>query len=364
MRQVGEAELDDLALGAAILGTGGGGDPYVGKLLAKQAVREHGPVAVVDPGEIPDNAIVVPAAMMGAPTIMVEKLPGGDENVQAFRALGEYLGWAVTHTVSIEAGGTNSMMPFVVAARMGLPVVDADSMGRAYPEIQMCMPTLYGISATPMAIADDKGNTAILETIDNRWTERFARSLTVEMGGFAAVALYALTGAQLKEAMVHGTLGLCEELGRLVRETQAAHGDPVAAVVERLNGHVLFRGKIADVERRTEGGFARGTARLEGSGQDGGSRFEIDFQNEHLVARRNGVVVATVPDLIIVLDTETGVPVTAEGMRYGYRITVIGAPCDPRWRTEAGLALVGPRYFGYDIDYVPNKENEDEGELK
>src|SRR5437588_8587474 len=131
MRQVVEADLEDLAIGAAVLGTGGGGNPYIGKLLAQQAIRQHGPVTLVDADEVADDALVVPAAMMGAPTIMVEKLPRGDEVVRAFKALAEYLGQPVTHTVSAEAGGINSMMPFVVAARMRLPLVDADTMGRA-----------------------------------------------------------------------------------------------------------------------------------------------------------------------------------------------------------------------------------------
>ena len=351
-----ESELDDLAIGAAILGTGGGGNPYIGVLLAKQAIRAHGPVELVEVGEVPDDALVVPSAMMGAPTVMVEKVPRGDEIIRAFEALQGYLGRPITHTVSIEAGGLNSTTPFGVAARMGIPLVDADGMGRAFPEIQMVTPTMYGVSATPMALADEKGNTVILETIDNRWTERFARSITIEMGCTAMIALYALSGRQLKESMVPGTLGLAEELGRIVRETRAAHGEPVRAVLERLAGFRIFAGKIADVERRTEAGFAKGEARIEGVGADGGATLALRFQNEHLVAVRDGEVVASVPDLIIVLDAETGEPITTEELRYGYRVSVLAAPCDGRWRTDAGLELAGPRYFGYEIDYLPVEE--------
>jgi DUF917 family protein len=356
VRLVGEAEIDDLAVGAAVLGTGGGGDPYIGTLLAKEAIRAHGPVTVVDVDEVADDALVVPAAMMGAPTVMVEKMPAGDEILEAVHALGEVLGRRLTHTVSIEAGGLNSTMPFVVAASLGVPLVDADGMGRAFPEIQMCMPTMYGIAATPMAIADEKGNRVVIETIDNRWTERFARSITVDMGCSALIALYSMSGAQVKRAMVPGTIGLCEALGRAIRETRAAHGDAIAAIVERLNGFRLFRGKIADVQRRTEAGFARGEARVEGTEDDAGSSLSLRFQNEHLVALRDDEIVASVPDLIMVLASETGEPITTEEMRYGFRVTVIAAPCDERWRSPAGLELVGPRYFGYDVEYVPIEE--------
>jgi DUF917 family protein len=353
LREVSERDLDDLAVGAAVLGTGGGGNPYIGKLLAKQAIRRHGPVRLVSVDEVPDEALVVPAGMMGAPTVMVEKLPRGDEIVRAFLALQDYLGRPITHVACAEAGGLNSTTPFAVAAKLGIPLVDCDGMGRAFPEIQMDTPTLYGISATPMALADEKGNTAVIETIDNRWTERLARSITIDMGATAMIALYSMTGRQVKEAMVSGTLSLAQELGRLIREARAVHGDPVQAIVDRLRGHRLFRGKIADVQRRTETGFARGEARVEGTDGDKGTELVVRFQNEHLVALRDGEIAATVPDLIIVLDAETGEPITTEELRYGYRLTVLAAPCDERWRTPAGLELVGPLYFGYDVEYVP-----------
>lgn len=356
MRRVGADQLDDLVVGAAVLGTGGGGNPYLGALLAKQVIREHGPVELVTIAEVPDDALVVATAGMGAPTVGVEKLPRGDEPVRALQALQSYLGRPITHTVSIEAGGSNSTVPLRVGAMLHIPVVDADGMGRAFPEIQMVTPTLYGVSATPMALADEKGNTAIIDTIDNHWAERLSRSITIDMGCVAKIALYPLCGHQLTQAMIPGTISLAEELGRLIRQQRAAHGDPITAIVRRLGGYRLFDGKINDVERRTETGFAKGQARIAGTGPDAGSALALRFQNEHLVAVRDDQVVASVPDLIIVLDAETGGPITTEELRYGFRVTVIAAPCDLRWRTSQGLALVGPRAFGYDLDYLPVEE--------
>jgi DUF917 family protein len=149
------------------------------------------------------------------------------------------------------------------------------------------------------------------------------------------------------------TLLLAEDIGRVVRQTRAAHGDVVAAVQERIGGFRLFQGKIVDIARRTDAGFTKAEARLEGSGQSAGSMLVLDVQNEHLVARIDGEIAASVPDLIIMLDSESGKPITTEEMRYGFRVTVIAAPCDPRWRSAEGLEVVGPRYFGYDIDFVP-----------
>ncbi|WP_332307709.1 hypothetical protein [Saccharopolyspora erythraea] len=78
----------------------------------------------------------------------------------------------------------------------------------------------------------------------------------------------------------------------------------------------------------------------------------LRFQNEHLVAERDGTVLASVPDLICVLDYDAGEAVTTESLRYGQRVAVIAAPADPRWHSPAGLEVAGPRYFGYDIDPV------------
>lgn len=324
--------------------------------MALQAVQQHGPIALVPLDEVPDDALILPSAMMGAPTVMVEKIPKGDEAVAAFRQLEGVLGRQAFATMSIEAGGLNSTTPLVVAASLGLPLVDCDGMGRAFPEIQMVTPTIYGIEATPMAMADEKGNSILLATINNLWTERISRVITVEMGGSALIALYPLTGEQAKKACIPGSISLAIEIGRTIEEARTKQEDPVEQVLAITSGYELFRGKIVDVERRTVKGFARGTARFEGIDEYQDQELRIDFQNENLVAVIEGQVVASVPDLITVLEQETGQPVTTEGLRYGYRCAAIGMPCDERWRTPEGLGLVGPRYFGYEVDYQPIEE--------
>jgi DUF917 family protein len=348
LTEVTAVDLPALARGAAVLGTGGGGDPYVGRLLAEQAVRAHGPVPLVAPAELPPDAVVVPVAMMGAPTVMVEKTPSTELVGHAVTALAEHLGIVPTHIACIEAGGVNSTFPVVAAAQLGLPLVDGDGMGRAFPELQMVLATLDGIAATPMSIADEKGNTGVLQTIDNRWSEALARSLTITMGCSAIISNYVMSGAQATRALVHGTLSLCVAIGRAVEEARATHGDAVRSVAAAVDGTVLHTGKVVDVARRTTTGFARGEAVVSG---DGGE-LVLHFQNEHLLAVRDGRPIVTTPDLIIVLDSDTGEPVTTEALRFGHRVSVLAAPADERWHSPGGIELVGPRYFGYDTDPV------------
>jgi DUF917 family protein len=353
MTTIYATDLEDLARGAAVLGTGGGGDPYVGKLMARTAIERHGPVELIDVDDLAYDGLVIPTAAMGAPTVLVEKLPNGGEASRAFQRLQDHLGQRATATMPIEAGGVNSMLPFTVAAHHRVPVVDADGMGRAFPELQMVTPTLDGISATPLALADEKGNCVLLEAIDNHWTERFARSVTIDMGCTAMLAQYPMTGKQAIASTIHGSLTLARAIGTTMRCARQAHDDVVAAVTDVTDGAVVFTGKIVDVFRRTERGFAQGTATLDGLDAHAGHRLEIAFQNEFLLARADGEVLVSVPDLITVLDLETGEPVTTEGMRYGFRVAVLGIPSPAQWRSEAGLRLVGPHYFGYDVDYEP-----------
>lgn len=361
LTHVSEEVLDDIAIGAAILGTGGGGSPYVGKLIAREAIRRHGAIELIQVGDVSEDEHALTTAIMGAPTVFNEKLPQGQEVDRAFRAVVAYLGHEVPYTMPIEAGGLNSVIPLCLAGRAGIPVVDADCMGRAFPEAQMVLPTLYGISACPFGIADEKGNVALYDTTTNLWAERFARSTTVHMGCIAGIALYCLNGADLRRATIPGTLSLAADLGRLVRDTRGRHGDVVDAVTGRLEGRELFSGKVVDVDRQTADGWTRAEFRIDGIGDDAGRTVTIHGQNEFLAATdQAGRVLATTPDLIILLDRDTGVPYPTEELRYGCRVAVVAAPCDPRWRSEAGVALVGPRYFGYDFEYVPFEEIADE----
>ncbi len=356
MRLLTEAAIEDIALGAAVLGTGGGGDPYIGKVMAIEAVRKYGPVELYTLDEMNEDDLIVPAAGMGAPVVLIEKLPAGDDMIRAFEALGKYMGKTPKATMSIEAGGLNSIMPMYVAARLRLPMIDADGMGRAFPEIQMTLFTAHGITATPFAMSDERGNTILMETVNNKWTETFARTLVVHMGAMSMIALYSATAKEIKKAGIPGTISLAEKIGKSIRQARQEEANPVAALCKSVGAFLLFKGKLSDVNRRVEGGWNLGEAKLEGFDEYAGATHTLHFQNENLAFSKSGEFLVTAPDLITVLDVDTAEPITTEHLRYGMRVAVIGLPCHPAWREPKALELVHPRVFGYDIDYVPVEE--------
>ena len=116
MRELNLADLDDMALGATLLGAGGGGDPYIGRLMAVQAIETYGAVQIVEPSELDPDGLVVTVAGIGAPTVLIEKPPAGPEFVGAALALAKYLGKEPVAIMPIEVGGLNTLIPLAAAA--------------------------------------------------------------------------------------------------------------------------------------------------------------------------------------------------------------------------------------------------------
>jgi DUF917 family protein len=351
---VTEEDLEDIAIGAGILGTGGGGNPYRGKLQMRKHVRAGARVRIVPPEEVPDDALGVTLGGIGAPVIGIERMNRGDEGVTALRALERHLGRPLTHLVPAEVGGGNSIAPMVAAAQSGLPVVDGDGMGRALPEIQHTTFAIGGASSSPAVLCDYHHTLLTFDDVpDMQSLERLARAATVAMGGGATLVGTVMTGAEVRRLTVPHTLSFAQRLGAVVRSARQGHRDPIAAVCETTGGTQLFRGKVVDVQRRLVAGFARGELLIDGAGDWRGRQLRIAIQNEYLIAWEGDRVAATAPDLICLVDESTAEPITTEVVRYGLRVVVIGIPAPELLRTEQALRFVGPAAFGYDVPYRP-----------
>jgi DUF917 family protein len=345
--------LRALARGCAVLGAGGGGDTYLALLQALQATEDHGPVPLVDLDELPDDSLVMPCGGIGAPTVSIEKIENGNEGARLKEELEFLTGRRVAALMASEIGGGNGVLPIAWAAGLHLPLVDADGMGRAFPEVPQVTMQLAGISPSPAVMTDERGNLIVFRTISGQWMERLERAAAVEFGGAGSSTEFSLTAAQARGATVRNSVSLAIRIGEAIA---GAADDPVAALIAEIGAFRLISGKVLDVERQTRSGFVRGSVVVEGLGPDAGRLIRLELQNENLVALERGRVLASVPDLITVLDTETADAIATERIRYGQRITVIAFACDPVWRTERGIAAAGPRAFGYDFDFQPVEE--------
>jgi hypothetical protein len=192
--------------------------------------------------------------------------------------------------------------------------------------------------------------------------EWLARGVTIRMGGVAYIANYAMSGTTAKRVAISGTIGVGLKIGRALRSARERHRDPIASLIETLAdtnywpAKVIFTGKIVEVFRRTTEGFAKGMVRIlesETAAVGNPRALDIEFQNENLIARTGDQILAIVPDLICVLDSETAEPITTEELRYGQRVSVMAVRVPAIMRTPEALRVWGPRTFGFDVDYVP-----------
>jgi DUF917 family protein len=307
----------------------------------------------MDPAALADDDMVAVVSNMGAPLVGQERLSDPDIAARPVRMMEDFLGRRFRAVMSVEIGGGNAFQPLLVAARTGLPVVDADAMGRAFPEAQMTSFAIAELAPFPLTLADVRDNEVIVTRTEGwKWMERISRKVCTEVGSIAATCKAPRTGAEVKRYGILYTTTQAITLGRAVHEARQRHADPVAATLDAMRGKLVFRGKIVDVQRRTTEGFLRGTARIAGLGDDHGAVFGVAFQNEYAVGWRDGRVVVTTPDLICALDSVSGEAIGTESLRYGQRVSIVALPAPAILRTPKGLAHVGPRAFGHDTDYV------------
>lgn len=352
--------LDDLAAGSVFLGTGGGGDPHLNTLIARRIVAEHGPVRLVHPDDLADDAFVVGIGGVGAPSVGLELLPAARTCARALHAFEEHMGRKVDALVAVEVGGANSLIPIVAAAIRGLPVVDGDGMGRAFPEAQMTTFSIGGIASTPSVAVDYEGNAETFLQDSPRAFEQAIRQFALSRGGVVIATEHPMSGRQLKQTIVPGTMTFAIELGRTLRSGRTRADRMLNRLRDTFAGSIygafkhLYSGKIVDTTTRTVGGYDTGSVII--GSFEGDRTLQIDIRNEFLVARRDGQLLAMVPDLITIVDYETCVPINAERLRYGQRVAVFGVGCPPCYRSAKAIEAVGPRAFGFDFDYRPIEE--------
>jgi len=356
--EIGLDEIEDLAIGSAFLGTGGGGDPYLGSLLCREAIGRYGPVPLVDVEQLADDDAVFGAAAMGAPTVMIEKLFSIDDQDRAVRSLERFLGRTASAITSLEIGGCNSMMPVAYAALRRLPIVDGDGMGRAFPQLQMTSYNISGVKCAPMTLADEFGNVVLFETDDGKKAEDLARPVVAAMGAAGCMSCYPMTGAQARAASVPHTLSAAIAVGQAVAGRRYGDRAPVDRLLAALREQALygdarcaFEGKITSVERVTRDGWVFGTCTIEALEAFGTA--QVAFQNENLSVTVEGKLRCVVPDLVTIVDSETARAIPTERLAYGQRVSVIVCAAPSQLTSPKALSIVGPQCFGIEEKYSP-----------
>jgi DUF917 family protein len=95
-----------------------------------------------------------------------------------------------------------------------------------------------------------------------------------------------------------------------------------------------------------------GTHTLEGTGEWEGRSLRVWFRNENHVSWLDGDPWVASPDLIEFCDPRTGEPLVNTYLELGQEIAVVGRRRRSQFDSEAGLDTLGPRHFGFDLEFA------------
>ncbi|RAI44129.1 DUF917 domain-containing protein [Rhodoplanes roseus] len=368
-------QVEDFCWGLTFFGTGGGGRIEAGRDLLAPLVAAGEPIRLTDPSKLPESAMVCWAVIVGGKD--PDEPPPADELARhglvteafpdivprlaaAVRELEVHAERRIDALVSLELSSAATAATIATARMLGIGVLDGDYVGRAIPELPLTKLELLGREATPVVMIDRWGNRTIVEqAVGTPMIDRIGRMLSrAAYGRGIATVGHLMRLGEARPALVPHSLARARAVGATLRSA-GRNGDlaaRLAPLVDLTGGRVLAVAETAAVEWRDTQPytFRELTYRLRGTGETAGQAIDVWVKNEHHVVWRDGVVVATSPDVIVLLDAEDNRPLTTLGeVTPGRRVVVFAMPAlDPAWRSPQGRALLGPRRFGFDFDCV------------
>lgn len=362
-------DCEDYVRGLTFLGTGGGGTPERGLKLLLEKFDAGEKLGWISIGDLPPETWTATVAGLGGrpprqgpPQKELAELglvtPRYDNTLPvALRELAEYAGVPIGAIVPGEVGAGNSTIPMITAAAMGLQTIDGDyAGGRSIPELSQTIPEVRGKSLFPVTMADRWGNVSIVKTgASAQMADRIGRMLAAAAYGGVSFACLLMQAKEAQAMLNPGSMTQALQIGRILRESHAQGKDPASAVVKQHQGWVLFRGEVtaSEVEDKEAYMFGYGNHHLKGLDEFAGHTYRIWYKNEYHIAWLDGRPHVTSPDAIAVIDLVSGEPHTNSSITAGRQVAVVGRRCAVAHRSPRGVELLGPRHFGFDLEYVP-----------
>jgi uncharacterized protein len=363
-------DIDPLLEGLAIFGTGGGGSPAWGKAILENDFACGRLPRIVDLESIADHSTVVSGGIMGSVKVLEQM---GTENIMRHweerfelldvtRVMEGLLGRKIDHVVPFEVGGLNTPVILSLGARMGLSIIDGDALGRSAPETQMTSFIGHGVSLAPMPLVDMQGNVVVVQkAVDPTFPDQVGRFVISRGGGLGANNHYPMSGDTAKRVIIPNTISASLRLGTNVLEARSRGADPVAAVAAEVGGKLLFVGQIDSLKEEESLGFYFTTARLTGQHGNAGHTAELVIKNETMHLAIDGTSRVYFPDLVLMLDPETGRGLMSVELAVGRPVALVAVACHPRLRQavlskRAEAAFSPARYGRPNDDYRPMEE--------
>ena len=363
MKVLTKQDVHDILLGAAILGTGGGGSLEEGLEIVDKAFAEGFEFKLADLDDLNGDDLVGTPYSCGtvsplseAQQIEFDKLPQSKETaeVTAIRIVEKYFGKKLKGVVATELGGLNTALALDAGARLNIPTVDADPAGRSVPYIQQTTYYINDIPIHPMGLANTFGDSMIVtNVISDERAEALTRAIAVASFNEVGVVDHIGQWKEIRAALIPNTISLCLRYGQIARQSQKENKNLATTLVKEFNGYFLFKGIVSGATWEDRDGFTYGDLLVDGRDEFEGDTFKIWIQNENIISWKNDEIFVTVPDSINIIDNTKNMPLLNPDARVGDSISIFALKSFAQWRTEKGMAVFGPKFFGYDIEYRP-----------
>jgi DUF917 family protein len=347
-------DVDRLAVGAQFLACSI--DPTAMHMYAdmtRHAMRTR-QLRLADLGDLAPDDLVVSVGLVSQGLLMAEMPPCGDEMLGCLEAIQTAVRRPIAAVFPLAAANVNGIAPLLAALQVGLPVVDADPMGRVFPLISQTTLNAAGVGIGPIALMGATGERVTIEVRDARRAEALVRSATEELGGWAASAMYPCTVSQLRAHGVSGSISRMLALGGILTSPEPLHAK-YYRLAQLAGTSRIARAQVTHVESS----FGPSEVALPAQPSsvtlidDGNGRVvRMEIQNEILVVLVDGAVAAAVPDIITLIDPELGAAVSLDDVRVGDVLDLLKTPADDKWYEPEGLALADPAAFGIEMTGV------------
>lgn len=326
MRRLTLRDVEAAVKGGSVFASGGGGWVEHGMEIGTAAITVGRPT-LVSVDELPDDAIIITTTAIGAPAGTTDWQMLGKDYIRAVELVQEKYEGKIVGVMTPQNGMSSSINGWLPAAALGLVIVDATGDIRAHPTGNM---GAMGLNSDPdyvtiEAVAggkEEKG--AYIEMAVKgkpAKTSAILRTASDMSGGFIASARHPIPASYVKEHAAVGGITLAIELGEAII---AAEPDGAEAIIQAIctktTGEVLGRGKVKNFNvNYTNEAFDIGTVTVET--EEG--TLTLHVMNEYMAVDSEGEKrIATYPDVITTISTETGRPLSVGDLSEGMEIAV------------------------------------------
>lgn len=346
MKYLTSKDWFDIAKGATILSTGGGGDMVEAKQIFSSVFGKMEKIPLISLDDLkPDDTLCTAyiAGSVGNYERSTKPL------IYAFNILVGVIKKPIKGIVPVEIGPGDIAETVKIASIFNIPVVDADfTGGRSSPEVYLEAITLANLSRTPIVMTNKDGKILILRKKSSALEiEKAVRKFARYSNGSAYVVGYPLSVSKVKNIIDSKTITLCQKIGQSVQTKKF-----LKTVLNFTKGKILFTGSISNIKTRDNQAFLTGYVYIKGNDQYAGKSAKIFLKNECLLLWVDNKLTLTCPDSICIINKRSRLGIYSRDLKINQDVMILGWPSLNIWKTKKGMNVFAPKTFGFKLSSV------------